>query len=59
MDTLVTLVTYHNRDGYCIGFTRQLSAKPLYNFISFTQKGDISVNILLFYEILNNIGNSD
>lgn len=43
MDTLVTLVTYHN--GYCIGFTRQLSAKPLYNFIYFTQKGDISVNI--------------
>lgn len=45
MDTLVTLVTYHNREGYSIGFTRQLSAKPLYNFIYFTQKGDISVNI--------------
>lgn len=45
MDTLVTLVTYLNREGYCIGFTRQLSAKPLYNFIYFTQKGDISVNI--------------
>lgn len=47
MDTLATLVTYHNRDDYCIGFTRQLSAKPLYNFIYFTQKGDISVNIYI------------